>query len=162
MTYAIDKKIVSPKEDSFETSIDTTQIILEPGQSQKMSLRVKPTDYVKKGDWIEVKVAAKATDKAKPSEISTVTTIKEAEVKVDITGVFHWPRNFKKGDRVETSFKLFNRGNVSARNVNVVLYVNGEEKNKVEGITIPRGGYADIAIPWIAGKGKNEVYIVVN
>jgi len=162
LTYAIDTNIVSPKADNFEISIGTTQVVLEPGQSQKMSLRVKPTDYVKKGDWIEVKVVAKATDKDKSSEISTVTTIKDAEIKVDITGVFHWPRNFKKGDRVETSFKLFNRGNVSARNVSVVLYVNGEEKNKVEDITIPRGGYADIAIPWIAVKGKNEVYIVVN
>jgi hypothetical protein len=41
------------------------------------------------------------------------------------------------------------------------LYVNGKEKNKVENITIPAGGYADIKMPWIAVKGKNEVNIVV-
>ena len=57
--------------------------------------------------------------------------------------------------------KLVNKGNVSARNISVILYVNDEEKNKVEDITIPRGGYADISIPWIAVKGKNEIYIVV-
>jgi len=39
--------------------------------------------------------------------------------------------------------------------------VNNEEKNKVEDITIPAGGYADIKIPWIAIKGKNEIEIVV-
>jgi len=39
--------------------------------------------------------------------------------------------------------------------------VNGKEKNKIEGINIPRGGYAEIEIPWIAVKGKNDVDIVV-
>jgi len=68
---------------------------------------------------------------------------------------------FKKGDRVETSFKLTNVGNVSADNISVILYVNGKEKNKVEDITIPRGGYAEVEIPWIAVKGKNKVEIVV-
>jgi hypothetical protein len=39
--------------------------------------------------------------------------------------------------------------------------VNNEEKNKVEDIIIPAGGYADIKMPWIAVKGKNEIEIVV-
>jgi len=95
------------------------------------------------------------------AEISTVTTISDGKPDVKITGVFHWPRVFKKGDKVETSFRLTNKGNTSAKNISVILFVNGEEKNKVEDITIPRGGYAEIEIPWIAGKGKNEVNIVV-
>jgi hypothetical protein len=160
LTYEI-KTLIDSSTDSFEVSIDTKQAILESKQSKKISLIVKPTDFVKKDDWIEVKVIAKAQGRKKPSEISTVTTIKGSETRVEISGVFHWPRVFKKGDRVETSFKLVNRGNVSARNVSVILYINGEEKNKVEDITIPRGGYADIAMPWVAVKGKNEVYIVV-
>jgi hypothetical protein len=160
LTYEF-KTLIDSSTNSFDVSLDTTQAIVESKQSTKIKLIVKPTDYVKKDDWIEVKVVAKALDKKKPGKISTVTTIKDSETKVDISGVFHWPRIFKKGDRVETSFKLINRGNVSARNISVILYVNGEEKNKVEDITIPRGGYADIAIPWVAVKGKNEVYIVV-
>ena len=57
--------------------------------------------------------------------------------------------------------RINNIGKVSASNISVILYVNGEEKNKVEDITIPRRGYAEIEIPWIAVKGKNEVNIVV-
>jgi uncharacterized protein YfaS (alpha-2-macroglobulin family) len=76
--------------------------------------------------------------------------------------MFHWPRAFREGDKVTTSFKLENKGGVAAKNVNVVLKVNGEVKNKVENIDIPRGGFAEIEIPWIAEKGKNEVDIEVN
>ena len=81
--------------------------------------------------------------------------------KLKVIGVIHWPKVFKKGDRVVTSFRLENKAKVAANKVSVILYVNGEEKNKVEDITIPSGGYADIEMPWIAVKGKNEVNIVV-
>jgi hypothetical protein len=153
--------MINSSVEGFDVSLDTTQAIIESKQSTKIKLIVKPTDYVKKDDWIEVKVIAKALNKKKPGKISTVTTIKDSKTKLHISNVFHWPRVFKKDDRVETSFKLVNKGGVSARNINVILYVNDEEKNKVENITIPRGGYADISIPWLAVKGKNEVYIVV-
>ena len=83
---------------------------------------------------------------------------KDGKTLLRIKDVFSWPREFKKGDRIITSFILENNGNISARNVKVVLFINGKQKNKVE-VTIPRGGYADIKIPWIALKGKNELQL---
>lgn len=159
-TYEIKTQMnADPKK--WDVSVDYTTITIDSKQSNNIQLSVKPTDFVKPDDWVEVKVIVRPLDKVKTYEISTMTSIKESKVKLDITGVVHWPKVFKKGDRVETSFKLLNRGNVAAENVTVVLYVNGKEKNRVENITIPRGGYADIEIPWIAEKGKNEVNIVV-
>ncbi|GAH08373.1 unnamed protein product, partial [marine sediment metagenome] len=35
-------------------------------------------------------------------------------------------------------------------------------KNKVEDITIPAGGYADIKMPWLSVKGKNDLHITVS
>ena len=145
----------------WEMSLDKQQIYLDPRKSEVIKLTVKPSDYVKPNDWTEVKVIAKPIDRNKIAEITTVTTIKDQKLDLKISGVVHWPRHFKEGDRVETSFKLTNRGNVAAENVTVILYINGEEKNRVENIALPRGGFADIEIPWIAGKGKNEVNIVV-
>ena len=145
----------------WEVSLDKQQVYLDPRKSEIIILTVKPSDYVKADDWVEVKVVTKPSGMNKTAEVTTVTTIKDQKINLKISGVVHWPRYFKKGDKVETSFKLTNRGNVSAENVTVILYVNGEEKNRVENITIPRGGFADIEIPWIAGKGKNEVNIVV-
>ncbi len=162
MTYDI---FIETKEDMlgnrWEVSLDKQQVYLDPRKSEIIILTVKPSDYVKADDWVEVKVVTKPSGMNKTAEVTTVTTIKDQKINLKISGVVHWPRYFKKGDKVETSFKLTNRGNVSAENVTVILYVNGEEKNRVENITIPRGGFADIEIPWIAGKGKNEVNIVV-
>jgi uncharacterized membrane protein len=146
----------------WNVSLNVTEnIVLEPKASKTVILTVKPTSFVKSDDWAEVKIVAKVLENQKTAEISTVTTIKDAKPELYITSVFHWPKVFKKGDLAETSFKLENKGNVSASNVTVVLYVNGKEKNKVENITIPAGGYADIKMPWIAVKGKNEINIVV-
>ena len=161
-TLTYDLKINS-KEDltRWNVNLDVQRIVVEPKQKRKILLSVQPTDYVKPNDWVEVGINAKSVGKRKSDHLSTVTVLKESQVHLEIQNVFHWPRIFKKNDRVTTSFKLKNNGNVAVNNITISLYINGEEKNKVEGVNIPRGGYADIEIPWIAKKGKNEVYILV-
>ena len=161
LSYEINT-VKDPSNKGWKVSLDAENILLEAKQSKTVVLTVKPTDFVKPDDWIEVGVVVRAVEKQKTAKISTVTTIKNAKPELRISGMIHWPTSFKKGDKVTTSFKLRNEGNAAASNVRVVLYVNGKEKNKVEDITIPRGAYADIEIPWVAVKGKNEVNIEVN
>jgi uncharacterized membrane protein len=158
LTYEISTEKES---ENWDISLEKERVVVEPKQSSIIFLTVKPTDYVKSDEWIEVKVTVKIVERKKSFKISTVTTMKDGKPKLQITGLVHWPRVFKKGERVDTSFRLNNKGNTSANNINVILYINGEEKNKVEDITIPRGGYAEIEIPWIAVKGKNEINILV-
>ncbi len=158
LTYEIHTELESK---SWNISLDKESVVVEPKQSSVVVLSVKPTDHIKPDEWVEIKVIVKVVEKKKSVEISTFTNIKGGKPEVKITGVFHWPKIFNKDDRVETSFRLNNTGNVSASNINVILYVNDEEKNKVEDITIPRGGYAEIEMPWIAVKGKNKISIVV-
>ena len=90
-----------------------------------------------------------------------MTINNEEKPELDIKNVFHWPRSFRKGDRVVTSFKVENKGHVSARKLKVILLVNDKQKNKVEDINIPVSGFADIKLPWIAEKGKNDIRILV-
>jgi len=160
LTYELHTEMGSESE-NWDISLDKESVIVEPKQSSAVVLTVKPTDYVKSDDWIEVKVIAKVVERKKSAEISTAIMIKDGKPEIKITGVFHSPKVFKKDDRVETSFRLRNTGNVSVSNINVILYVNGKEKNKVEDITIPRAGYAEIDMPWIAVKGKNDINIIV-
>lgn len=160
LTYKISVEM-DPKSEGWEASVDTEDMVLESKESHLVKLTVKPNDYVKTDGWVEIKVAAENVEKRKIARISTVTSIKHAEPELKISGVFHWPTVFKKGDKVITSFRVHNDGKASASNVSITLFVNGEEKNKAENITIPRGGYAEIEMPWIAVKGKNEVNIVV-
>jgi hypothetical protein len=160
-TYEIQAQEVNSESKRWEVSVDTETIDITPRQTKSIDLSVKPTDYIKKEDWAEVKVIVTPLDKKKKAELSTVTMIKSVKPELKIIGAFSWPNVFKKGDKVTTIFRINNIGKVAADNISVILYVNGEEKNKVEEITIPRRGYAEIEIPWIAVKGKNEVNIVV-
>jgi hypothetical protein len=160
LTYEIYTEVCSETE-NWNVSLDKESIVVEPKQSSAVVLTVRPTDYVKSDDWVEVRVIVQVLERKKSSEISTLTTIKDGKLDIKITDVFHWPKIFKKGEKVNTSFRLINRGNASASNISVILFINSKEKNKVEDITIPRGGYAEIDIPWIAVKGKNEVSIVI-
>jgi len=153
--------LVNSESPKWTTSLDLKNITLEPGKSKPVVLMVKPTDLVKPDDWAETNIAINVEGKKKSEKMATMTMIKGAKAELSFGSVFHWPKTFKEGDRVTSSFKLENKGNASASNVSVVLYVNNEEKNKVEDIIIPAGGYADIKMPWIAVKGKNEIEIVV-
>jgi len=153
--------LVNSESHKWTTSLDLKKVTLEPGGSKPVVLMVKPTDLVKPDDWAEINIIVNVEGKKKSEKITTMTTIKGATAELSFGSVLHWPKTFKEGDRVISSFKLENKGNASATDVSVVLYVNNEEKNKVEDITIPAGGYADIKMPWIAVKGKNEIEIVV-
>ena len=160
LTYELSANINSSSE-QWDVYLDKTTLNLDSEESEPVKLIVRPTDFVKSADWVEIKLEVKTVEKQKTASISTIAMVKEIKPKLEIIGVLNWPKIFNKGDLVKTSFKVENRGKVSANNVSVILYLNGKEKNKVEDITIPRGGYADIEMPWIAEKGKNEINIVV-
>lgn len=148
----------NPSSQKWEKSLDLAKISIEGHQSKTISLLVKPTEDADPNDWTEAKLKVKVLGKKKSEEISTMTLLKDGKTLLKISDVFTWPKDFKEGNRVTTSFKLMNKGNITARNVNVKLYINGKEKNKTV-VTIPSEGYADIRMPWIAYKGKNKLYI---
>ncbi|MCK4333070.1 MAG: hypothetical protein KAV40_05765 [Thermoplasmatales archaeon] len=156
-TYEISSN-ENPSSPKWEKSIETEKITIDALQSKTVFLTVKPTEFAEPNDWTETKVKVNILGKRKSEGITIMAMLKDGKTLLKITDVFTWPKEFKKGDRIITSFKLENKGNITARNVNAVLYINAKEKNKVE-VTIPSGGYADIRMPWIAIKGKNKLHI---
>ncbi|MEA3458642.1 MAG: CARDB domain-containing protein, partial [Candidatus Thermoplasmatota archaeon] len=145
----------------WDASLDLKRARLEPGQSRTVVLIVRPTDLIKTDDWAEIGIVVKTEGMRKTEEMTAMTLIKDSKAELSIGGVTHWPRSFKRGDRVTTSFKVKNKGNASASGIDVILYINDKEKNKVDDVIIPAGGYAGIRMPWIVGKNKNEINIVV-
>ena len=149
-----------PSSPKWETQVMPTKIRIPPRTSETVTLTVTPSDLVKSDDWTEVKFRVNIIGKKKSEELSVMVMIRKGTSQLKIKNVFSWPREFEKGERVVTSFKLENTGTVAARNVLVSLFINGKEKNKVE-VTVPGGGYADIRLPWIAVRGKNDLNIKV-
>ena len=147
---------VNPISTQWLVATNKENITLEPKTSEIILLVVKPEESLESSDWTEINFNVNASGKKKSKDITIMVMLKEGKTLLRIQDVFSWPKDFKKGDRIITSFKLENKGNISARNVKVVLFINEKEKNKVE-VTIPSGGFADIKIPWIALKGKNDL-----
>jgi hypothetical protein len=147
---------------NWNVSISEKEIILDPNESRDVKITVETKEADNIGDWSEIKVKAVPSQKqSKAKEISLMTILREGKPELVIKDVKHRPKTFKSGDIVTTSFIVENNGDAPAINVSTTLYINGKEKNKVENITIPDGGYASIKLPWIASKGKNNLHIAV-
>lgn len=148
----------NPSTNKWLTSIEPDKVTIESKKSKNVILSIKPTEVVEPKDWTETKVKINREGKKRSAEISTMLMVKEGSAILQITKVFSWPKTFKSGDRIVTSFRVENKGSISARNAKIILYINGGQKNKVE-VTIPSRGFADIKMPWIAVRGKNKLLI---
>ncbi len=140
------------------TSIEPAVTIIEGRQSKPVQIVVIPTENAEAKDWTQVTVQVKKTGKKKSESIALLAMIKEGKTLLQIQNVSHWPTPFNPGEKITTSFSVMNNGTVAARNVKVFFYLNGKQKNTLE-VTIPAGSIADIQMPWIAEKGKNQVRI---
>ena len=139
-------------------SVEPAVSIIDGRQSKTVQIIVMPTQDTESKDWTQVTVYVKKTGKKKSESIALLTMIKEGKTLLQIQNVSHWPTRFTPGEKITTSFSVMNNGTVTARNVKVFFYLNGKQKNTVV-VTIPAGNVADIQMPWIAEKGKNQVRI---
>jgi hypothetical protein len=142
------------------TTVEPPMITIDGRQSKSVQIITTPTDDAKSTDWTQVTASVKKTGRKKTVTITLLATMKEGKALLQLGNVSHWPTLFNPGEKVITSFGLSNNGTISARNVKVFFYLNGKQKNKLD-VTIPAGNIADIEIPWIAEKGKNQVRIRV-
>jgi hypothetical protein len=158
-TYEIEAQPTTPSS-KWEITVDPTTTEIEGKASKTLQVIVTPTDSAEPKEWTQVTVSVKKTGKKKKESIDLVTMMKEGKKLLQLQNVSHWPTTFNPGEKIVTSFSLSNDGTIAARNVKIFFYLNGKQKNKVE-VTLPAGNFADIQIPWIAEKGKNQVRIRV-
>ena len=160
-TYYIHSDL-SQKSPSWNISFSSDKLTIPAKQQGTISALVTASDDVKPGDWSEFNLKVTTEGKSKEEKIPLFCSLSDGTVSLSIKNVFHWPKSFSSDQKISTSFRLHNSGNVQARNVSVKLFINNKEKNKVEELIIPAGGYADITLPWIAEKGKNDLRIMVS
>jgi len=156
------RTMLSETPTKWHIDMKPSQINIPPHQKQKVIITVEPTDQIETGDWTEITVIAQAKNHKKVEKITLMTSIEDSPTELEIKEVMHWPKAFQEKDRVQTSFRIYNKTPVKTDKVSISLHINGREKNKVEDIVIPALGFADITIPWIAEKGKNKLGIVVS
>ena len=47
--------------------------------------------------------------------------IKDGKPELELSGVYHWPKIFRKGEKIITSLRIDNQGMVSTKNINVTF-----------------------------------------
>jgi uncharacterized membrane protein len=139
-------------------AVEPLTIAIDGRQSKTVQIIVTPINNNESKDWTQVTVHVKKTGKKKTEYITLIAMIKEGKTLLRLDNVSHWPTVFNPGEKVTTCCSISNNGTVSARNVKVFFYLNGKQKNMIE-VTIPTGSIADLQIPWMAVKGKNQVRI---
>lgn len=157
--YKISSQVkTDPSKWSISSDAETISI---PALSKKeVTLFVKADQSVEPEDWAEINTTVEVVGKRKTQDVTTMVMIKQGKTILRIKDVFTWPKVFERGDRMITSCIVENKGTISARNIEVVLLINRKQKNKVQ-VTIPPEGFADIKLPWIALKGKNDVELKI-
>ncbi|MDG6229498.1 MAG: CARDB domain-containing protein [Candidatus Thermoplasmatota archaeon] len=160
-SYLLDIEL-SENEGKWKATMDRNNLEIPPRQSRNVVVIVSSSDVIDADDWTQVTMYVTPEGRRSCYSLDLLTSVKDGSEDLLIDNVYHWPRRFIPSQKVQTSFKLRNKGYIQAKNVKVSLYINGEQKNKVEDVVIPAGGYADITLPWIAGKGKQELHLVVS
>jgi len=148
-------------DEKWKYNVQQETVTIPQKQSKTIHLSILPTDEIIGDDWVKASFIASIVGSKKQRNIDLMVMVKNGITDLSIQNVFHWPKPFRGNEKVTTSFKIQNNGNIQAKNIKVRLLINDKEKNKVEDIIIPARGYADISIPWIAKKGKNDIRIVV-
>ena len=158
--YHLDVKGDIPQD--WQAKIDCDAVSLGPKEKKDVTLRVYSARDAHMDDWASLEVCASdKEDRRKPEKISVITLIKEPSPDITIKNVTYEPDGFNTGDRVVLKADILNKGNAPAENASIKLIVNGEEHNRVDGITIPAKGSVSVELPWIANPGENKVYIKV-
>jgi len=160
-SYLLDVEL-SENEGKWKATIEKNSVEIPPRQSKNILVTVSSSDAIDADDWTQVTIYVTPEGQRSCYSLDLLTSVKDGSDDLSIDNVYHWPRRFLPSQKVQTSFKLRNNGYIQAKNVKISLFINGEQKNKVEDVVIPAGGYADITLPWIAGKGKQELHLVVS
>ncbi len=147
--------------DKFSIRFDESPIVLNPKESKTVEFHIIPSDIIEPDDSVQVEVIINTLHQKKPKTLLLETMIKNGVSDLSIQDVSHWPSSFRQNDKVFTSLRVSNHGSTQTKHVKIKMFINGKEKNKVEDIIIPARGYAEIQIPWIAEKGKNDISLVV-
>ncbi|MEA2055117.1 MAG: hypothetical protein U9O96_08465 [Candidatus Thermoplasmatota archaeon] len=146
----------------WKADINKEVITLEGEESAEVVLHVEAPEDAPLDEWASINVLAKPVKRRSKSEkINVATLLRKPKVKVELESVEHEPEVFKEGDKVISSIKIADTGEAPASNAQVILYVNGREKNRIEGLAVPVNGHVEVKMPWVAEPGENRITIKV-
>jgi len=148
--------------EKWDAELDKDVVTLDGGESTEIKLHVKAPEDASMDEWASIDVIARPVGKrSKGEKINVATLLREPKIILELESVEHEPKTFKEGERVVSKITITNKGEAPATNAQVILYVNGKEKNRIVGLTVPVGGHVEVNVPWVAEPGENRITVKV-
>ena len=160
-SYTINTMLKDAEQQPWNVQSVEHDIEIPAKQSRTIEITVEPPRAADTDAWALSEVQIQVVGKHRQETLELMTLIVTGEPTVALAKVSHFPRRFTAGEKILTTCRVENKHLGETQRVDVTLYINGEQKNKVEDITIPVRGYAEVTLPWIAVSGSNDVYIKV-
>ena len=148
--------------EKWNAELDKDVVTLDGGEKAEINLHIEVPKEASMDEWASIDVIAKPVGKrSKGEKINVATLLREPRVSLEIESVEHEPKKFKEGEKVISKITITNKGEAPASDAQVILYVNGKEKNRVGGLAVPVGSHVEVDIPWVAEPGENRVTVKV-
>lgn len=144
--------------EKWTVDLNPEEVIIDGGDEAEVTLEVQVPEDSPLDEWTSLDVVA-TPQKGKSERLNLLITLREPEERLR-TEITHEPEEFSEGERVVTMVTVKNVGEKTAENKKVMLFVNGKEKNRIEGITVKPNAQVKIELPWIAEE-ENEVEVRV-
>lgn len=142
----------------WKAELSQEEVVIDGGDEAEVTLEVQIPEDSPLDEWTSLDVVA-TPQKGKSERLNLLITLREPEERLQ-TEITHEPEEFGEGERVVTTVTIENVGEKTAENKKVILFVNGKEKNRIEGITIKPNAHVKIELPWIAEE-ENEIEVRV-
>ena len=143
--------------ENWIAKVDKEQLILDGGEKAEIKLAVSAPKDAPLDEWASIDVVISPSI-GKSERLNFLITLREPEPLLKME--YEHEGEMKEGNKVITKIKIRNEGEADAVNKSVIIMVNGKEKNRIDGLTIPVNSTVEIELPWVAEE-KNEVEIKI-
>ncbi len=143
--------------EKWETKLDREQVVLNGKETAEIKLQVNVPKDAPLDEWASIDVVVSPSE-GKTEHLNFLITLREPQPSLKME--YEHEGEMKEGSKVVTKIKIKNEGEADAVDKSIAIVVNGKEKNRVDGVTIPVGGEVEIELPWIAEE-ENEVEVKI-
>ncbi|MCD6222067.1 MAG: hypothetical protein J7K12_00065 [Thermoplasmata archaeon] len=143
--------------EKWVAKLDREQLILDGREEAEIKLLVSVPKDAPLDEWASINVVVSPST-GKAERLNFLITLREPEPLLKME--YEHEGEMKEGNKVITKIRIRNEGEADAVDKSIAIVVNGKEKNRIDGVTIPVGGEVEIELPWIAEE-ENMVEIKI-
>jgi uncharacterized membrane protein len=148
--------------DDWNVTLDKESFALDGGEETTLTLNVQTAADASLDEWASIDLTVRPKRRrSKSATLNLATLLRRPRITLSVEDVRHEPATFSEGEKVTSIVTVANTGETDADSVTVILKVNGKEKNRIEGIEIPRNREVEVRIPWVAAFGENKIDVTV-